>query len=236
MTAGGIRAVCFDLDGTLLRDDHIDNAMRQVAAELGRRHPRLDPAQLLADSARIGLEYWAEAGDGWMLGAIPTDALPIEVWRRVLAVHGVDSEAAAQDAYALQLLLEGASLRLYDEALEVLDSVRARGIRTAVVTNGPSALQRAKLAAVGLSDGFDAVIVSAEVGVQKPEAAIFASALDALGVPAEAALHIGDSQAADVAGARAAGLTAVWIDRNGAASASAPHAVVTDLRGLLDLL
>jgi putative hydrolase of the HAD superfamily len=97
-------------------------------------------------------------------------------------------------------------------------------------------IQRSKLAAVGIADGFDAVIVSGEQGVQKPDPAIFALAVDQLGVTAEEALHIGDNQVADVAGARDAGLTAVWIDRNGAERTSEPHAVVTDLRGLLALV
>lgn len=231
-----LRAVCFDLDGTLLRDDHVDGIVGRVADELARRFPGIDAAALSAANERVWWEYWPEVGDAWMRGEVPGDEVPTEVWRRSLEEVGVTDPDAAGTAFALHSALEGASFALYPEVPEVLAALRERGIRTAVVTNGPSGLQRSKLAAVGLADGFDAVLVSGEAGVQKPDAAIFALALSALGAEPDEALHVGDNQIADVTGARGAGLTAVWIDRNGAALASEPHHVVDDLRGLLALV
>lgn len=231
-----IRAVCFDLDGTLLRDDHGEEVIRRVAVRLAERHPGVEPDALLAANARVWAEYWPEVGEAWMSGSLPGDDVPREVWRRALAEVGVTDPDAAQAAHALHVEMERDAFALYPETLSVLAQLRERGIRTAVITNGPSGLQRAKLAAVGIADAFDAVVVSGEVGVAKPDPGIFAVALDALGAAAEEALHIGDNQIADVAGARDAGLTAVWVDRVGAERTEEAHAVVTDLNGLLALL
>ena len=74
-------------------------------------------------------------------------------------------------------------------------------------------MQREKLAALGVEDRLDAVAVSGEVGAAKPDPMLFRDALDQLGVTSESACHVGDSLATDVAGAKAAGLAAVWLNR-----------------------
>jgi len=82
---------------------------------------------------------------------------------------------------------------------------------TVIVTNGPASLQRGKLAAAGLADRVAHVVVSGELGVRKPDAAIFRAALAHAGCGAEHALMIGDDPDTDVAGARAAGIPAVLV-------------------------
>ncbi|MCW3491773.1 HAD family hydrolase [Microbacterium sp. SSM24] len=229
----GVKAVCFDLDGTLLRDDHVDEVVRAAGDEAARRFG-LD-SRFVDDAVRALHAYWFGVGESPLLSTVPTDGLPVDVWAAALRARGVVEPDAAASVYRRQIQLEARAARLYDESLEVLAAVRSRGLRTAVITNGPSDLQRGKLDTVGL-DGFDAVIVSGEAGHRKPERAIFALALAALGVDPDEAVHVGDNQVADVGGARGAGLTSVWINRNGAAAASDPHHTVTDLRELLPLL
>ena len=80
-----------------------------------------------------------------------------------------------------------------------------------VVTNGPSALQRGKLAAAGLVGRVAGVVVSGELGVRKPDAAIFARALALADCAAGDALMVGDHPAFDLAGARAAGIDGVFV-------------------------
>lgn len=80
-----------------------------------------------------------------------------------------------------------------------------------VVTNGPSALQRGKVAAAGLAGRVAGVVVSEEVGVEKPEAAMFHAGLAAAGVSAAEALMVGDHPVNDVAGALAVGVAAVFV-------------------------
>ncbi|MDP2315498.1 MAG: HAD family hydrolase [Pseudomonadota bacterium] len=80
-----------------------------------------------------------------------------------------------------------------------------------VVTNGWRRLQRAKLARVGLLDRVDHVLVSEEVGVEKPHPAIFHAALACAGCTAAEALMVGDHPVADIAGARGVGIPAVFV-------------------------
>lgn len=75
--------------------------------------------------------------------------------------------------------------------------------------------QREKLNALGIDEWFDAVVISGEIGVAKPDAAAFRLALDQLVVEPESVWHVGDDLKTDVAGARAAGITAVWLNRRG---------------------
>ena len=94
----------------------------------------------------------------------------------------------------------------------MLDALAGRPM--ALLTNGAACLQREKLTASGLAARFDAVVVSADVGVGKPDPSVFRHTLSLLG--ADEGVMIGDSLERDIDGALAAGLGAVWIDRFGA--------------------
>ena len=233
-----IRAVCFDLDGTLLRDDHVDGVVRRVAAELAERWGGFEVDALAAANERVWWDYWPDVGDAWLRGELEPESVPTEVWRRALREVGVTDASAAAQAFALHTAIEGAAFRLYDEATEVLEVLRERGIPIALITNGPSGLQRGKLRATGIDAAFDVVIVSGERGVHKPDRAIFELALAGLGTIASETLHVGDNLVADIDGARGAGLCPVWIDRGTAAHppAERPETVVADLRELYGLL
>lgn len=112
-----------------------------------------------------------------------------------------------------------------------------RGIaRLAVVTNGMEEFQRAKLDAAGLTGLFDVVVSSAAVGASKPDPRIFEFALERIDGRAADAVMIGDNPLRDVAGAQAAGLRAVWVDRDGGDDHGVrPEARVSDLGGLAAL-
>jgi putative hydrolase of the HAD superfamily len=107
-----------------------------------------------------------------------------------------------------------------------------------MVTNGLSCLQREKVAASGLGTAFGAIVVSGELGCGKPEPEPLLTALQTLAIPPEAAIMVGDSLERDVAGARAAGVRSVWVNRTGSQhrDGPAPDHEVADLNGLLELL
>jgi putative hydrolase of the HAD superfamily len=115
---------------------------------------------------------------------------------------------------------------------DVLARLRADGARLAVVSNWDVSLHDV-LERTGLRQLVDAVVISAELGAAKPDPAIFRAALERLGATADAALHAGDSLEHDVAGARAAGIEAVLVARDGA-PAPAGVRTVASLEGLLD--
>jgi HAD superfamily hydrolase (TIGR01549 family) len=106
-------------------------------------------------------------------------------------------------------------VELLDGARELLVALRERGYKTALVADGESAESAVLRARHGLEDLFDAVAISDEVGAEKPDAQPFAVALERLGLPPDATdrvVMVGNRLERDVAGARALGITAVWID------------------------
>jgi putative hydrolase of the HAD superfamily len=100
-----------------------------------------------------------------------------------------------------------------------------------VVTNGAPAMQSAKLEALGLEDAFDVVVHGGYDAPAKPSPATFETALSALSVRPERAVHVGNSLSSDVAGARAAGVGAVWLaagtDPSTAPDPEPDHAITT---------
>ena len=104
---------------------------------------------------------------------------------------------------------------VYDDVLPALESLQHAGLRLAVVSNWDSRLPRL-LHGLGLSPWFELVLTSAAAGVSKPHPDIFHAALARLRLEPAEALHVGDSEDDDIAGAHAAGLRAVRIDRKNA--------------------
>lgn len=102
--------------------------------------------------------------------------------------------------------------RVYDDVRPTLEALRMRGLRLGLISNWDDRL-RPLLRALDLADHFETILVSCEFGTGKPAPAIFQEAVRRLGMPAGAILHVGDSREADVLGARAAGLSAVQIQR-----------------------
>jgi putative hydrolase of the HAD superfamily len=115
-----------------------------------------------------------------------------------------------------EALLESLRFTPFPDAATTLGTLRASGIRAAIVSNWDCSLPGV-LAAVGLGGMLDAIVTSAEVGARKPDRRIFEAALAAVQCPPDRALVVGDSLEIDVAGGRAAGIRSVLIDRRGAA-------------------
>jgi HAD superfamily hydrolase (TIGR01662 family) len=126
-------------------------------------------------------------------------------------------------------------IELYDDTLSTLEKLKNRGLRIAILTNSPwlARVRRPDLAALGIGAFVDAFFASADAGYRKPHPLIFERALAALGVTPAEAVMVGDELAADVAGARNAGLTGIW-KRNGR-SREQPEEVDFVIDGLHEL-
>jgi HAD superfamily hydrolase (TIGR01509 family) len=114
----------------------------------------------------------------------------------------------------------------------------SRGSALALVTNGLTEVQRGRLRRSGWASCFSAVVISEELGVAKPHPDFFQAAMDALGLPPEELLCVGDNPVSDVGGAQAAGIDACWYSPAGApwtGPAAPPDLVIRDLRELLKL-
>jgi putative hydrolase of the HAD superfamily len=104
------------------------------------------------------------------------------------------------------------SWRVFDDVVPCLRELKRRGLKLGLVSNWDSRL-RPLLRELDLDGYFDSIVISAEVGSQKPEPGIFRMAAAQLNVPPSSVLHIGDSESEDVKGARAAGLHALLLSR-----------------------
>lgn len=121
---------------------------------------------------------------------------------------------------------QGYAWQCFPEVPAVLEDLRNRGCKIAVVSNFDSRLPRI-LHAVGIHGYLDAVIYSSEAGSAKPDGAIFRRALAVLGADPECAIHVGDSPRADLEGAIAAGLSGLLIRRTGVSATGTKHVIRT---------
>jgi len=128
---------------------------------------------------------------------------------------------------------------LLPEALPTLQALKRCGYRMGVVSNNAfSEMLRATVKALGLSSFFGAVVASGDVGVKKPGPPVFLRALDLLDCRAEETVFVGDSLEADVAGARALGMTTIWVNPSGSNVDidPGPSYEVRSLREILSIL
>jgi putative hydrolase of the HAD superfamily len=222
---GMTRAVLFDLDDTLF--DHRQCAR---AALLGVRaahasFERHEAADMEASHARILEELHLDV----MSGRRDLDSARIERFRRLYAWAGVDADAdLAQRAAATYRQRYIEARAAVPGAAALLEAVR-RHARVVVVSNNLLDEQQEKLRDCGLAEHVDALVVSEEAGVSKPDPRIFHIALERAGVSAREAVMVGDSWENDIEGARAVGMRAVWFSRTGAA---APDPDVPTIYGL----
>jgi HAD superfamily hydrolase (TIGR01549 family) len=200
------RAVLFDLDDTLF--DH----RRSASAALARVHHAFAPSAQFDQFEQHHTRFLEEMHVEVLAGRIDLDEARCERFRRVfraLQLEITDQQAwAAAGAYRsnyleLRCAMEGAA--------ELLGAVRARA-RVGIVSNNLFEEQRDKLEFCGLTRFIDALVVSEETRISKPDPGIFRVALERLGVEAGDAVMVGDSWANDIAGARAAGIRAIWFN------------------------
>ncbi|MFC2030692.1 HAD family hydrolase [Chloroflexota bacterium] len=206
-----IRAVLFDFDGTLVfHEPDSSDIVHAFCAEIGQ--PLSPEAERRGRRKRHWYFLDPEIRD--QMAGISSDEFWIQFNRYLLEAVGAegDLDLLAQEVSARYA---GVELRYYcsDAGLHTLNELRARGFSLGLVTNRLNADHfHALLDKVGLSDQFDMVLASGEVGVHKPDPGIFAVALDRMGVQAEESLYVGDNYWADVEGAQQAGLTPVLLD------------------------
>ena len=102
--------------------------------------------------------------------------------------------------------------RVFEDVPAAIDLILSRGLKLGLISNWDERL-RPLMKQFALAPRFDAFIVSTEVGFHKPAPEIFRAAVDALGVPGEGILDVGESEREGAAGARNAGMLGIKIER-----------------------
>ena len=200
------RAVFFDLDDTLF--DHRRSA-RAALEEVHRAHAAdLD----FAAFERHHGTYLEEMHVEVLAGRIDLDEARRERFRRVFRALGVTLDAQEADAVATAYRSGYMTARrALNGAAALLTAIRPHA-RIAIVTNNLLEEQQDKLAYCGLAAMVDVLVASEDVGVSKPDPEIFRIALERTGADRASIVMVGDSWVNDIAGARAAGIPAVWFN------------------------
>lgn len=94
---------------------------------------------------------------------------------------------------------------------ETLNELKTAGHKLGVITNGKSGGQRDKIRALGIEHYFDCIVASGDIDIKKPDPRIFATALNQLGCEPQDAIFVGDHPINDYAGAKAVGMTPIWL-------------------------
>jgi HAD superfamily hydrolase (TIGR01549 family) len=196
------RLILFDLDDTLCdyasaRIVRLRTAF-SLALDSTESAQALDLDDLIAQSLEIhphGTDHFAD------------------LFRR----NGIDAEGAAEIASDWYRTNRFHSLTLFADAVETLKAVRdLRPPRTiGLITNGPTEVQRAKIDLFDIEQLVDFVLISEEFGASKPDPSIFVEALRLGNAKPDEAVFIGDSPEHDIAGAQAAAIRSIWMNRTG---------------------
>jgi len=232
-----IRAILFDLDDTLILEANaVREALALACAPFEETHglPSGSLAQTVtavaettfasldvtAIETRFGVIWeeclWVRFGPASQkqIPQLPplAELLRRTVWTDALKACDIRSPIAAE-LEARFVMERRKGLRPFEGARELIESLRDRALLIGCATNGASEVQREKLAGSGTLDWFDAVTVSGEEGIGKPDPRILLRLCEDLGVQPSEAIYVGNSLRRDVAAAKNAGMLSVWIDR-----------------------
>jgi putative hydrolase of the HAD superfamily len=221
-----VRAVLLDALGTLVELQPPAPRLRAALMELGG----VDVGDAAAErgfTAEIGhyLAHHLQGGDREGLERLRDDCAA--VMRDAIGRDELDH------ATVRRAMLASLEFSSFPDVVPALTELRGRGLRLVVASNWDCSLPQ-WLERAGLWQLLDGAASSAVVGEPKPSPAVFRAALDIAGADPNEALHVGDSLANDVEGARAAGVRAVLIDRGGKAQDGVE--VVASLGDLSSLL
>jgi putative hydrolase of the HAD superfamily len=216
-----VQAVVFDLDGTLLDRRHsferfVRNQWQRFAPVLNA----VDREQYVQTLIEVDRDGYAPRNE-LFTGIIAQFKLPPALAETLLGDYRSGFPSACI---------------LFPDAAQTLSSLRASGLKLGLITNGSVRMQSAKLACLALSPMLDTVLISDAEGISKPNRQIFDRALERLDVNPAHAVFVGDHPEVDVAGARAAGMRAIWRRDPGVPRAVEADAIIEELGDLLPLL
>lgn len=247
-----VRAVYFDLDDTLCAYWEASKAgMRRAFESHGPEG--FTPEEMIQHWAATFREFsptlkqtgWYE---GYLKAGEPTRTEQMRL--TLLRIGVVDDHRAAALSHAY-MTERDAALRLFSDATEVLDRLRAR-YPLGLITNGPADIQRQEIATLGIGAYFDNIFIEGEMGEGKPNASVFSRAAAAVGLEPREILFVGNSFGHDIVPALDAGWRAIWIRRpsdvppssgpgmampeEAPEGAPKPDAIIGELTELLELL
>jgi len=234
---GTIRAVFFDLDGTLV-DGGVTwrTAVTETVHVILEGCPEIDPDALENAYYEVASQAWESvktaSPPAW--GSMEAKAVVCEVWTKTLQrVDRGSEEIAAQAVTAYYTALRRLGAPPYDDAPDCLTCLC--GIyRLGIITNGNVAIQQSKMDSAHLSQYFEST-TTPDIGSGKPHCKIFEYAAGTMGVQLAESVYVGDSLEWDVGGANGAGMLSVWLNRRGVTRKSSDPIPDVEIYSLAEL-
>nr|WP_218619371.1 HAD family hydrolase [Vibrio parahaemolyticus] len=215
-----LKAIFFDMDETLCGTSQADKAAGQkFAAWIQQTYPQVSDPQAFLQRYLQGVYKKLNAEFPQLVALLPDEnAFRCGLIQTILAENGIhiDAEQAQQAQHYFDSARMGA-FTFFPGVKEMLMDLR-KHYKLVVITNGPIFSQHPKLKATQMDEWVDHIIVGGEEPEEKPAASIFQKALNLVDIKPEEALHIGDSLAADIAGANNMGILSVWVNATGASN------------------
>ncbi|EGR0289993.1 HAD family hydrolase [Vibrio parahaemolyticus] len=215
-----LKAIFFDMDETLCGTSQADKAAGQkFAAWIQQTYPQVSDPQAFLQRYLQGVYKKLNAEFPQLVALLPDEnAFRCGLIQTILAENGIhiDAEQAQQAQHYFDSARMGA-FTFFPGVKEMLMDLR-KHYKLVVITNGPIFSQHPKLKATQMDEWVDHIIVGGEEPEEKPAASIFQKALNLVDIKPEEALHIGDSLAADIAGANNIGILSVWVNATGASN------------------
>jgi putative hydrolase of the HAD superfamily len=209
-----IEVVFFDAGETLL---HPHPSFAELFSEVCRRDAvEVDSADVRAAQERLAphlVDLNESTGvDAPSLSAEGSRRFWSYLYRRLLEEFDIEDERLVGELYAT--FSNTSSYKLFDDALDVLDSLTRDGYRLGLISNFERWLEE-MLIELEVGGHFELTVISGVEGVEKPDLRIYEAALEKAGVEARRTVHVGDSPVLDVEPALAVGMNAVLVDRVG---------------------
>ena len=256
-----MKAILFDLDDTLVVDEQAAVEAFLAVGEALRQSHDIDPETLHRTIRRCARAVWHQSpARPWCLavGVSSWEGLWADFegdqpevhlmrawspeyrhasWTAALHELGIDDDGLADQLATMFITERDRRHHLFPDVLPALGTLSTVH-RLGIVTNGLSSHQWRKLKGARLERYFDTVVVSGDRGIGKPDPGIFSEALSLLGVEAQEACMVGDSLPSDIAGARASGIRAIWLNRDNRPLAGdvSPDTTITSLDQLPGLI
>lgn len=210
------RAIILDLDDTILDSGDPDVSWRRICAEFSGNFDGVTPARFFDALIDARDRFWNDDRQARQ-GRLDLVAARRTIFASALSSLGVASpEPKLIDAMAKRYTeLRDEAVTPFRGALAALERLRGSGIKLALLTNGSTEKQWAKIRQFGLAGFFDHVQVEGDVGFGKPDAQAFRYALSALAVRPDETWMVGDNLLGDIEGAQRVGIFGVWIDAGG---------------------
>ncbi len=222
------KAILFDLDDTLIRayaqPEEAWTRLLHIFASHLDAHDAAAIERVRVAVMDASRSFWSDqaAAARWRLNIPQARRLAVRQGLARIGKHDEDLADRIADAFSEMRRNE---YRLYPDAHATVDALRDAGVKLALVTNGASDIQRAKIERFDLEHRFDHIQIEGEFGQGKPEPAVYHHALQRLGCEACDAWMVGDNYEWEVVAPQKLGLCGIWYDPYGAgipAHATAP--------------